>query len=112
APDQLKRFALLLVRPLVDEDAHRGFGLATPDVADEVRHPQEIEPIEGDIAVVALANVVRQDPITVAEGWGLRERAGTGNIAFADVEPVADDVPGGYRCHREVNFLSSCAYEP
>ena len=55
---------------------------------------------------MALANVVRQDPIAAALTGGQRERVGAGNIAFADVEPVADDVPGGNRCHHTFLFAA------
>jgi hypothetical protein len=95
APDRLQGGTLWLAGALVNEEAHRRLGLATPDVANKVAYSDEVEPVKRDLTVPTLANVVGQDSIAVAMARRLGKRARTGNIAFADVEPVAYDVPRG-----------------
>src|SRR5262245_1672772 len=78
AEDQLQRLALPRVSPLVEEQAHRGFRFPFPDVALEHAERHHAETVEAHIAVVALADVPREDAFAKVARRRLGKRAGTG----------------------------------
>ena len=92
AEDRLQRLALLRVGARVDEDAHRRLGI-DPDVALEAADRDHVEPVERDVAEAPVTDVPGEDPLADARRGRLREFAGAGDVAFANVEPVAVRVP-------------------
>src|SRR4029079_10544128 len=99
AEDRLQRFPLRGIALRVDEYAHRGLGVL-PDVALERADGQHVEPVEEHVAIATMVDVPRENPFAVAERGGLRKLAGAGDVALADVEPVAFDAPAGNGSHR------------
>src|SRR6185436_3524083 len=95
AKDHLQRFALPLVRPLVEEQPHRRFRLPFPHVALERAKSHDAQSFEAHVAIVSLANVPRQDAFADVVSGRLSERARTGDAAVAGVEPVSGDTPAG-----------------
>src|SRR5205823_6661817 len=71
----------------------RGLGLALPEVALERAERDDVEAVEPHVAEASLSDVPGEDPLAVAVRRRLREGAGTGNGALADVEPIAGYVP-------------------
>src|SRR5207245_2402661 len=57
AEDRLQRRALLLVGPLVEEEAHSGLGLAGPEIAFELAERHQAQAVERDVAVMALPDI-------------------------------------------------------
>src|SRR5438067_2281699 len=102
--DRLQRPTLRLVGALVDVDAHRRLRLARPEVAHEGAERDHVQIVEPDVAVVPLADVPGEDALAVALARRLRERAGAGNGALADVESVALEMPA-----RDVGHAASFA---
>src|SRR5439155_20165017 len=100
AEDRLQRRALLLVGPLVDEEAHPGLGLAGPDIAFELAERHQAEAIERDVAVMAPPDMPGEHAGAGIVGRRLGELAGARNAAAADVEPVAGQTPLRDRTHR------------
>src|SRR5512143_871736 len=92
AEDRLQRVALPGVGARVDEDGHRRPG-AGPEIAFKVTERDDVESVERNLAVGALAHVPGENAVAVAERRRLGELARTGNVALADVEPVAVELP-------------------
>src|SRR4029079_9060721 len=65
AEDRLQGLALTLARALVDEHAHHRFRLARPYVALERGDGGDVQPVERDVAVVALLHVPREDSVAL-----------------------------------------------
>src|SRR5581483_4842637 len=82
-----------LVGALVHVHPERDLRLARPDVALEGAERDDVQVVEPRLAVVPLADVPGEDTLAGAVGRRLRERAGAGNRALADVEPVAGRAP-------------------
>jgi hypothetical protein len=87
--DCLQGLALAFIGPLVDEEAHPNLAFIRPDVAFEGTEAQQIETIESHIAVMALADMPGEHARTGIVCRRLSEFAWTGNVAAADVEPIA-----------------------
>src|SRR4029078_11214248 len=94
AEHRLQRFPLRGIALRVDEYAHRGLGVL-PDVALERADRQHVVRVEEHVAIAPMVYVPREKPFAVAERGGLRKLAGAGDVALADVEPVAFDAPAG-----------------
>src|SRR5205085_4273066 len=107
AEDRLQRFALLRVGALIHEDAHRGLG-TFPDVALEVAQRDDIEAVERDGPVGAFPDVPDQDAVAIAVRRSTREFARAWNIALADIEPVALELPRGNVSHDGPFASCSC----
>src|SRR5262249_30622843 len=84
---------------LIDEDAGRALGLSRPQIAFPSPHPHEAQPVEIDVAVMALADMPEQHRLAEIIVRGLGKRAGARNGAAAVVEPVADNAPVGTLGH-------------
>src|SRR5262245_41882172 len=93
AKDHLQRFTLPSVSPFVDEHRHRGFRLSFPDVAVEGAQRHHAETFEAHVAVIALADVPRQDAFAGTLGGRLGKRARARDAAIAGVEPVSRNAP-------------------
>src|SRR5215472_13710838 len=92
AKDHLQRFALTLVRALVDKDAQR-YLCAGPDVTSKTTQPQYVKTCEWNSAVAAFADMPGENTIAVTIGRWLGKVAGTRNSAFTSVEPIPLDTP-------------------
>src|SRR5439155_10326780 len=103
---RLQRLALRVVCAFVDEDPHRRLR-ALPDVPVEVAQRNDVQAVEAHVAVVSLANVPGENAVAVTFAWSLGKRAGAGNGALADVEPVSDQAPLWDLGHRS-SFPKSC----
>jgi hypothetical protein len=102
--DGLQGLALARIGALVDVEAHAHLGLAGPDVALEGADGQEVEAIELDIAVMAGADMPGEHADAGIIRRRLRELAGAGNVAAADIEPVADKTPRGDAGHGRISL--------
>ncbi len=92
AKDHLQRFALTLVRTLVDEDTHR-CRRARPDIAGESAKRHYIQARQYNAAVVSLSDVPSKNTFTVTVRRRLGKVAGTRNAALAGIEPIPLDTP-------------------
>src|SRR5439155_1735203 len=80
---------------LVDVDPHRRLRLARPEVALEGAERDHVQVVEPDVAELPVTDVPGEDALAVALARRLREGARARDRAFADVEPVALEVPLG-----------------
>jgi hypothetical protein len=60
---------------------------------------QKVEASEWYIAELALADVPNHHAIALVAGGSLGKLTGTGDVAFADIEPVAGEMPLGNIIH-------------
>jgi hypothetical protein len=97
--DLLQGRALLPVGSFIDEEAHRDRSLASPYVALKGGKGEQIQIIELDLAEMPLPNMPHQHALAGVVRRGLGELTGAGDIAAANVEPVAGEAPLGDRCH-------------
>jgi hypothetical protein len=89
----LQSLALLLIGPLVNEEAHPNLALVRPYIAFEGTKRQQVEAIELDIPEMTIADMPSEHAGTRIVGRRLGKFAGTGNAAAADVEPITREVP-------------------
>src|SRR5579884_1507240 len=106
--DGPERLALALVGALVEEDAHGDLGLAGPDVALEGAHGDHVQAVQDHVAVAALTDVPGQHPLAPVVGGRLGELAGAGDVAPADVEPVAGQPPLRNLRHVPISSMPRC----
>src|SRR5262245_18199269 len=99
AQNERQRLRLPLVGAPVDEDAGRPLNLPRPQIAFPATHPDEVEIVEVDGAVVATLDVSEENRLAEAVIRGLSKRAGARDGAATVVEPVSCDVPGGNSGH-------------
>ena len=92
AEDRLQRLALGVVGAVVEVDPERRLR-ARPDVALELADRQDVEVVERHVAEAALADVVGEDADAMVVRRRLGELARAGDVAAADVEPIALGVP-------------------
>src|SRR4029079_8752471 len=76
AEDRPESLPLRLVSALVDEQRHRDLS-ACPGVALELAARDQVQPVQADVAVVALAHVIGEHALAVVTGRRLRELART-----------------------------------
>src|SRR6516225_9940838 len=76
AKDHLQRFALTLVRALVDKESHRSLRIR-PDIANKTTQCHYIEARKRNLAVAPLADVPSKNTFAVAVGRRLGKVAGT-----------------------------------
>lgn len=60
---------------------------------------EQIQVIQLDLAKMTLPNMPRQHALAGVVRWGLGELTGAGDIAAANVEPVAGETPLRDLCH-------------
>ncbi len=87
------------VGPFVDVDAHAGLGFAGPEIAFELAERHEVEPVEPHVAEMPLADMPCEHALAMVAGRRLRELARARDVAAADVEPVASEMPLGDSIH-------------
>ena len=94
AEDGLHRLALALVTPR--SSSRKPMSAVVPSsqmLPSKSRDRREVEPVEGDVAEVALVDVPDEHSVAVALRGRLGEGARAGDRALADVEPVPAQMP-------------------
>src|SRR5262249_45365670 len=91
--------ALALVGLRVDIHAHDRSDLAAPQIALELAERDHVQAIELDVSELAGAHVPGEHALAVIAGRRLRELAGAGDVATANVEPIAGEPPLGNSVH-------------
>jgi hypothetical protein len=106
APDDaLKRFRLVFVGALVNEETGRLLGLPCPEVAFPSPYSDEAETVEVDVSIVAAPDVPEENGLAEAVVRGLGKGAGARNGAAAIVKPVPGDMPAGDIDHGDLHSL-------
>jgi hypothetical protein len=95
----LQGLALLPVGCFIDEEAHCDRGLASPDVALKSSESDQVQIVEPDLAKITLSDMPCQHALAGVVRRGLGKLTGAGDIAAADIEPVASETPFRDRCH-------------
>ena len=95
----LQGVALLPVGTFINEEAHRDRSVASPYVALKGSKGEQIQIIQLDLAKMTVPNMPRQHALAGVVRRGLGELTGAGDIAAANVEPVAGETPLRDRCH-------------
>ena len=80
-------------------EAHRDRRFASPYVALKGSKGEQIQIIQLDLAKMTVPNMTRQHALAGVVRRGLGELTGAGDIAAANVEPVAGETPLRDRCH-------------
>jgi len=84
----LERLPLPFVGPLVNEQPQPRFG-ARPNIAFEAANRQEIEPVQPNVAEMAFPDMRDEHAQACIVGGRLSKLTGAGDVATADVEPIA-----------------------
>src|SRR5215207_3458209 len=99
--DRLECLALAVVGALVHEEPHGRIGrFAGPDVPVEPTDPDDVQPVERNLAVASFADVPGEDAVASSLVRWLGERTAAGHPAPAEVEPVANESPAWNLGHR------------
>ncbi len=92
----LQYLPLALIRTLVDKEAQRDNAFAVftgPGVALELCDADDVQPVEPDVTVRPLSNMIGEVGLTLIVGRRLCELTRTGYVARTDVKPVALQPP-------------------
>src|SRR5512132_2563447 len=84
----LQSFTLRVIGALIHKDANRDRVLLRPSISLKCYDRDHVEPIEHDVSVSALPNVIRHHALTAVVRGCLGEAARTGDVATTNVEPI------------------------
>jgi hypothetical protein len=96
----LQGFALPIVGSFIDKEAHRDGRFSSPYIAFKGSEGEQIQAVELDLAKMALPDMPREHPLAGVVRRSLGKLARAGDVAAADVEPIAGKTPLRDRCHR------------
>jgi hypothetical protein len=114
AEDARQHIRLAVVGVLVDKDAGGAYGLSRPRITFPSPDPDKAQIVKGDVAVMAVPDMPKQDRFAGAVIGSLRKGARTRDGTAAIVEPVSGDAspwnPGHRRAFVDRTDLASSAF--